>query len=248
MFANDRKDTKRNKGIGNMADRKKCRKCKVHHLKTSFVDSSGERNPKGAFCRSCFNEREVEMRASARKERIADLEKLKVIYGEFWIFYTSPHTFPERLATEREHCPYCGTKLNLVYDPGLKSQQKAHIEHMDPLELGGEDSFRNSIYVCGSCNLKKGSMAFTKWLAQLDSEYANKSRDIYIQKHGFAPEKFIEGEPTERCGGYDARLCWTLSELKEKYPEPEKKALPDNLQSVDFDSDLLNKLTNFILG
>jgi hypothetical protein len=91
---------------------------------------------------------------------------------------------------------------------------------MDSLRRGGEDSIRNAVYVCDTCNLKKADSSFLEWLRTLSPEYQRIARSIYAEKHGHPPEDFKEGEPVERVGGWAIELDLTENELKEMYPEP----------------------------
>ncbi len=71
-----------------------------------------------------------------------------------------------------------------------------NIDHMDPINLGGEDSIRNVLVVCSTCNIKKGSMHFKDWLKKIDLNNRIKAEEIYFKKHGYTPDNFIPSEPT----------------------------------------------------
>lgn len=51
-------------------------------------------------------------------------------------------------------CPYCGSDVS----DGL------HADHIYPLSLGGLSTFDNMVYVCDSCNLKKGSQTLREFI------------------------------------------------------------------------------------
>jgi hypothetical protein len=91
---------------------------------------------------------------------------------------------------------------------------------MDPLEVGGEDSIRNVVFCCSSCNIKKGSKPFLIWLKQLKPKYRKLVREIYTAKHGHQPEKFKKGPPFPRTNGLSYELTLDEAELRDMYPEP----------------------------
>lgn len=55
-------------------------------------------------------------------------------------------------------CEYCGITL---------TAQIRQIDHKVPLCLGGDHSIANLAIACASCNLRKGSMPFDKWMSLL---------------------------------------------------------------------------------
>lgn len=146
------------------------------------------------------------------KEEKLCISKLKIIYGKYWKHYALPHQFATTLFHERDFCPYCGVKLD----------ENSHIDHMDPLELGGEESIKNAVFCCSSCNIKKGAKPFLLWLKNLKPKYRKIAREIYTAKHGNPPEKFRKGTQTQRSGAgcLDYELLLDEDELKEMYPEP----------------------------
>jgi hypothetical protein len=98
---------------------------------------------------------------------------------------------------------------------------------MDPLDLGGEDSIRNALVCCASCNNKKWKKSFLYWLEQLSPGYKKLAREIYIEKHEHSPEEFVKGDPTTRI---DTRyeLLLDEEELKEMYLKPIVDGPPSN--------------------
>jgi len=191
---------------------------------TEFVSINGVENPRGHYCRDCHAERKEEERLSALLAEAEKVPKLKIIFGEWWVHYARPHDFQQTLYSERSKCPYCDAPLPPVYMPkealGEKRKKRAHIDHMDPLSEGGEDSIRNAVYVCGTCNLLKRGKLFVDWLGMLEPEARERARAIYIQKHSHPPEDFWPSEPSLRSDGVMAELMLSEVELKEMYPEP----------------------------
>ena len=138
-----------------------CPNCK--HIKSidEFVTIYGFKNPRGKYCQGCFNKH----------------QQGHVTY----------------LMESRDFCLYCGEKIKKAYDwtpEGNSKRTYLHLDHMDPLSLGGELSKKNTVYCCVSCNLKKGNKLYSDWLTELAPEYRDLSRKIYIQKHGREPEDF----------------------------------------------------------
>jgi 5-methylcytosine-specific restriction endonuclease McrA len=203
---------------------KKCRRCGVPKSKDSFVDISGAPNPRGGYCTDCHLIRVTEWEQKAKEEKESKIRKLKIIYGEWWRNYSLPRDFDRDIYFERDYCPYCGHKLP-PYD--IKDQRitgdshiHTHLDHMDPLQLGGEDSIRNVVYVCEDCNHKKGKRSFIEWIKKLSPNQREISREIYEAKHGHPPESFVPGLPNERCDGVAAELFCDEEELKKMYPKP----------------------------
>lgn len=58
-------------------------------------------------------------------------------------------------------CPYCGTILN---------QSDAHLDHIYPVSKGGLSVRKNLVFVCPTCNQKKGNMTLRNFITkfQLD--------------------------------------------------------------------------------
>jgi len=218
--------------MSNISKTKKCRRCGEIKLKDLFVDVSGIKNPRGGYCLECHLIRDKELKEKAKEENKSKLRKLKIIYGKWWRHYCLPLEFSDDLYSERDYCPYCGNQLPPHYlgnHPELGTfRGRAHLDHMDPLELGGEDSIRNVVYVCDKCNYKKGKQPFTKWIKKLNPKYSEISRKIYESKHGHAPENFVSGDPNERCDGIAGELCIDEDELRKMYPAPMVSGPPEN--------------------
>ena len=140
---------------------KKCRRCKNVMPISVFVDSSGYKNPRGRYCPQCHIDEEYEIL--------------------------------ERVMEGRDFCLYCGSKIIKVSDSlegPLTSWATIHLDHMDPISLGGKDNETNTVNCCSICNRKKGNKLFVEWLKCLDNECRTLSRNVYIQKHGKNPEDF----------------------------------------------------------
>lgn len=179
---------------------KRCSRCKVVKERDEFVDYQGMKNPSGRYCKQCHQEREAEIRyihfdgiLSAEQENI---EKYKIIFGEDWESKAWPSCLRFYLFMEREFCPYCGRSFKEYQERKdyFECSEKFHIDHMDPLELGGEDTIKNAVSVCKECNLQKGTNLFLAWLERLGPQYRELSRKIYTKKHGHPPEEFVLGE------------------------------------------------------
>ena len=195
-----------------MKTEKTCQRCKQIRPISDFVDTSGAKNPRGKYCIKCYVAREKGFLREALKEEKSNISKLRIVYGKYWKHYALPHNFSTTLFNERDFCPYCGVEL----------KRDSHIDHMNPLELGGEESIKNAVFCCSSCNIKKGSKPFLMWLKQLKPKYRKIAREIYTAKHGYPPEKFKKGTQTQRAGSgcLDYGLLFDEDELKKMYPEP----------------------------
>jgi hypothetical protein len=206
---------------------KKCRKCLRELPVEDFVDVSGEINKRGAYCKPCHLERIDEWRKSALAEEASHIPKLQIVYGKWWMHYAIPEDFRHTLIEERDYCPYCHTKFSEVI-PNSFNPAHIHLDHMDPLTLGGEHSIRNTVNCCGPCNIKKGNLRFTNWLRKLNPEKQESARQIYIEKHGHLPEEFEEGGPVSKGMWLEMAIYSTEEKLKRIYPEPSVSGPPSN--------------------
>lgn len=145
--------------------------------------------------------------------------KLEIIFGPWWRHYAVPYEFRWTLFAERRECPYCGQPLA---DPALSEAAfgDPHLDHMDPLALGGEDSIRNTVYVCAACNMAKGRRSFSVWLGQLTPQYSELARQIYTAKHGHAPELFIPKTRSQRLTLPRVELQYSEAVLRRLFPKP----------------------------
>jgi 5-methylcytosine-specific restriction endonuclease McrA len=211
-----------------MAKTKKCPRCTKILPLDMFADTGGATNSRGRYCAKCHAEKVLEWRKAAIEAENTLIRKLQIVYGDYWRHYTNPDDFYRLLRDERNYCLYCGTSFEGA-TPDHFAQSSIHLDHMDPLERGGEHSIRNVVFCCGPCNIKKGWQPFTKWLKSLSYSCRELSRQVYIEKHGHSPEDFIEGCPQGR-GSNDIELaCFkTEEELMREYPQPIVDGPPSN--------------------
>jgi 5-methylcytosine-specific restriction endonuclease McrA len=206
-----------------------CKDCKKETDGSAFYDSMGELNPRGRFCRDCYETREREQARALTESEEAAAGKFRIMFGHWWKHYAYPYAFIFTLYSERDFCPYCGTCLPPLFvnktsrPPYL---DRPHLDHMDPLARGGEDSIRNAVYCCGPCNHAKRNRLFLAWLESLAPQFRELSRQIYIDKHEHDPEEFVPGEPQDRMGGVGIELDQTDDELRAEYPTPIESGPP----------------------
>jgi len=140
---------------------KKCPGCEVIKSINDFVTIFGFLNPRGKFCKTCFLNHQLE-------------HAISLMEGRYF-------------------CLYCGKKVEKVHDwtaEGKPLHIYLHLDHMDPISRGGEDTKHNTVYCCVACNLKKKDKLFTDWLKELKPECRDLSRKVYVAKHGRKPEDF----------------------------------------------------------
>lgn len=178
---------------------KKCPNCNKLKSIDEFVDAQGVKNPRGRFCKQCREQQNQKMREKhfngILSAEIDYIEKYQMIYDDDWQSKATPNTLRLVLFMERDYCPYCGESFKEYQERKdyFQCSEIYHIDHMDPLILGGEDSIRNVVCVCKKCNIKKGKISFLSWLDKLPNKYKDIARSVYTEKHGFPPEEFIEG-------------------------------------------------------
>ncbi|BAO29632.1 HNH endonuclease [Sulfuritalea hydrogenivorans sk43H] len=156
-------------------------------------------------------------------DEAAKARKLEIIFGPWWRHYAVPYEFPATLYVERSTCPYCGGPLGihaLSSLDALAEDQSAHLDHMDPLSRGGEDSIRNAAYVCSGCNLTKGRRLFVDWLGKLNPPNREGARQLCEDKHGHAPEKFQPGAKQPRLTLPRCELSFDEAVLRKLFPRP----------------------------
>lgn len=205
-----------------------CKSCKRETDRSAFYDANGAPNPRGRFCRDCHETAELEDARATIANAESATRKSRIIFGKWWRHYAAPDAFTFYLYHERNICPYCGIRLprlSVYKSSGPPHFDRPHLDHMDPLTRGGEDSIRNAVYCCGTCNYAKGRRLFTAWLASLAPEYQELSRRLYIEKHGHTPEEFVPGERQARSGGGIELPCGTLIDTAEKMSKTEDELL-----------------------
>lgn len=192
------------------------------------MDTSGAPNPKGHYCQACHLKKVEERHRAALAKEQSYIRKLKIVYGDYWRHYAPPEYFHTMLHDERDFCPYCGTRFDDVI-PDPFNESPVHIDHMDPLDKGGEHSIRNVVLCCGPCNIKKGKRSFVQWLEMLEPPYSELAKTLYVEKHGHPPEAFVEGCATAR-GSQELEIALYQPEdvLKKQYPQPKVNGPPSN--------------------
>ena len=156
-------------------------------------------------------------------EECAKARKLQIIFGPWWRYYATPYEFRWTLYFEETFCPYCGA----ARDPNVIDRSDAdvglwadHLDHMDPLSRGGEDSIRNAVYVCARCNLAKGKRLFVAWLDTLAPGLRERAQTIYEAKHGHIPAVFQPGPRQARLIQPRRELQFEESVLRRLFPAP----------------------------
>lgn len=162
-------------------------------------------------------------------EEAAKIRKFQIVYGPWWPHYVAPYELRWTLFSERSSCPYCSGVLELppadLPEPG-SALLWPHIDHMDPLARGGEESMRNAVYACSTCNLAKGRRLFVDWLRMLPEANQAAAREIYTAKHGHAPEMFEPGPKRLRMTLPRVDVGFEESVLRRLYPKPIVKGPP----------------------
>lgn len=162
-----------------------------------------------------------ELQAHLDAEEVV-IRKLQILFGGLWRYYAFPHELKWTLYTERDVCPYCAEPLQIVADLGAQGLEDTlvHIDHMDPLSQGGEESFRNAICVCAACNISKGRKLFANWLTTLTESNQEVAREIYKQRLGRTPEEFQPGPKQARQTLMRLELGFDEAVLRKLYPTP----------------------------
>lgn len=172
-----------------------------------------------------LSEAEIEQRLSEEQGKI---RKLQILFGPWWRHYALPCELKWTLYSERDACPYCATPLQISVGLGIQDHESndRHIDHMDPLSRGGEESFRNALCVCAKCNMAKGKRLFVDWLAKIPEPNRSDARAIYIQKLGRPPEVFCPGPRQVRILRTSIELGLEESVLRKLFPKPVVKGPP----------------------
>ena len=161
---------------------KTCKGCNTEMPKDRFVSRFGYNNPRGRLCRNCWN--------------LKQLDEVK------------------ELMDGRHACLYCGVSVSRVRDydeSGNVTKTHLHLDHMDPISLGGydpftydleiddftEDTTRNTVYCCADCNLKKSDIPFVDWLERIPETLRDFARKTYRERNGIEPEEFVPQDDLE---------------------------------------------------
>lgn len=154
------------------------------------------------------------------KREQATISKLQVLFGHWWPYYAPPYLLRWTLFTERKHCPYCGGTLGSPEGDEAGNLDYAHLDHMDPLSRGGDESVRNAVYVCAACNIAKGKRLFVEWLQRLPDANQAAARAVYLEKHEHAPEEFVPGPRQPRLLLNRPELDLDEGVLRRLFPKP----------------------------
>lgn len=200
---------------------KTCPGCKNELSSSMFVDFQGNKNPRGRYCIDCRKKKDQESREKhfngILSSEIGFIKKYKIMSEDDWKSKAEPNAFFLTLFMERDFCPYCGKsfKEDQIRKDYFEIREKHQVDHMNPLNLGGEDSLKNVVCVCKICNLKKGKMPFKLWLDKLSPKYMSIAQKIYIQKHGYAPDQFIPSIQAPRNSGIRYELALEIEDVLE---------------------------------
>ena len=200
---------------------KQCPECKKILPKDLFVDSQGNKNPRGKYCIDCREKKDHESREKHFNgllyAEIEYMKKYQIMYGDTWEKKAAPNNFFLTLFMEIDSCPYCGKRFKTDKDSKdyFTIRDKYHVDHMNPLNLGGEDSLLNAVCVCKTCNLKKSYQSFDVWLKTLSPQQQSIAEKIYIEKLGYSPMQFVSSDPTPRSSGLRYELALDIEDLIE---------------------------------
>lgn len=159
--------------------------------------------------------------------------KLEIVFGPWWRHYAVPYEFRWTLYTAQSACPYCGGPLGCFPGDSANADPPslpAHLDHMDPISRGGEDSLRNAVYVCATCNLAKRNRLFVDWLETLMPIHREQARAVYEEKHGQPPERFKPGRKRARLTLPRLELLLDEAVLRRLFPKPIVSGPPSALE------------------
>ena len=151
------------------------------------------------------------------------IRKLQILFGLWWQHYAVPYEFRWTLYLEHTACPYCGEPLGPIsteFSDAEDAGQTAHLDHMDPVSRGGEDSLRNAVYVCAECNRAKRNRLFVDWIKTLAPAHQLRTHELYVSKHGHSPEDFKPGCKQARLTLPRLELGLPESVLRRLFPRP----------------------------
>lgn len=146
--------------------------------------NSEVKRPKGLIFRERIENETSCVRHGIELEKVF-IEYLKGLYVD-WRRVALPKEMREHLRSQFPSCVYCGSEYELT------------TEHLDPLELGGEESYRNAVLACKPCNSEKADRPLCEWLRTLPSGVRALLRELYEERTGRPPELFKPGAPTKR--------------------------------------------------
>lgn len=166
---------------------KKCGRCGRILPVEEFYDLRGVQNVSGRQCRNCLYERRMSELTEVLASELGVCRKLHSRYGSEWDKACNPSWVATLLFNEFERCIYCGQQFASRPDEHANTS----VDHMDAMTLGGEDSIRNCVVVCRTCNTRKKNMRFDRWLEKIPKERRNFARRFYYRRHGYQPEDFV---------------------------------------------------------
>ena len=94
--------------------------------------------------------------------------------------------FLSRIFSQTNNCLYCGCDLVESVAVGRWEDVKT-LDHIVPLASGGGHAQENVIVCCRQCNIKKGTMDFSKWIDMLDEPYKTEALAMYRSKNNANP-------------------------------------------------------------
>jgi len=132
-----------------------------------YLDLEGKRRARYSVekARRRYNEDPIGERGRVRKRKYVNPEKVSVYDAAKRIQLmakasdgTITSATYEKLVMEFKRCPYCGKPIDI---------STLHLDHMEPLSLGGLHGVSNVIACCAECNLKKASQPIEDWIGSL---------------------------------------------------------------------------------
>ena len=89
-------------------------------------------------------------------------------------------TVTATVISERDRCLYCDTPL---------TRENRTLDHMVPINLGGEHSAANVTGCCLTCNTSKQATPFEDWLDRLSEPHRTRALREYMRKRGSHPKQ-----------------------------------------------------------
>lgn len=141
-----------------------CKKCRIKHVKTWYVENIEERR-KFAKSRRLKNGDEERRKDNERYERDRDKRIALATEHSHRRKARKLNTVVEKgisvLSLKKKHgtkCYYCHKEMDFSKGVGRKfNNDMATIEHLTPLSRGGEHTFENTVLACRFCNISRGA-------------------------------------------------------------------------------------------
>jgi 5-methylcytosine-specific restriction endonuclease McrA len=96
----------------------------------------------------------LEVPLSKRKKQQEKVDNLKAIAATNQKQSRSLASNIKQRMVKNELCPYCGNALD----------GRNHLDHIYPISKGGRSTERNMVWVCGSCNIRKGDLTLAAFI------------------------------------------------------------------------------------